>query len=207
PGQHICVLTVLNRCFIGHIDRFRDRTRNEWLSRSHHANVAFNRKITLTDLTAWIGAIEHSVMLFLKERRTFQCHSTANMNIGCINILTRKSERWQHFKRKIVELLIRELQNFFAEIFAQRPFIEGELDIKSTLESSIQRFNFLISKALSLQRSRIDTRSLIEVAVTNRIGLNFSNLAFRIAQCAQGFRYGTINDLKIPTTGKFFKLH
>ncbi len=170
-------------------------------------DVAFHREIALADLAARIGAIEHGIMFFLQERRAFQRHRAANMDIGRFDILLGEAQNRQHFKREIVELLICQLQHILAKIFAQRPFVERELDIEGALESRIQGFDLLVGKALRLQRRRIDARRLIEIAMADGISLNLRDLAFRIAKRAQRFRHGAVDDLEIAAASKLLELH
>ncbi len=73
------------------------------------------------------------------------------MNVGSFDFLAGKAKGRQHFEREIIELLVRELQHILAEIFAQRPLVESELDVERALESRIQGFDLLIAEALGLQ--------------------------------------------------------
>ncbi len=178
PGQHVGVLAVLDGCVVRHVDRLGDRARYERLRGGHHANVAIDRQITLADLAARICAIEYSVMLFLEERSTFEGHRAANMDVGSFDVLLGEAQRREHLEREIAELFIGELQYVLAEVFAQRPLVESELDVECALESGIQGFDLLIGEALGLQRRRVDARRLIDVAVTDSIGFDFGDLAF-----------------------------
>ncbi len=169
--------------------------------------MAIHREITLADLATRIGAIEHGVVLFLEERRPFEGHCAANMDVGSFDVLLGETQRREHLEREIVELFIGELQHVLAEVFAQRPLVESELDVECAFESSIQGFDLLVGEALGLQRRRVDARSLIDVAVTDSIGFDFSNLAFRITERAECFRYSAIDDLEVTTASELLELH
>ncbi|MCY1363766.1 hypothetical protein D9M69_505430 [compost metagenome] len=129
------------------------------------------------------------------------------MNVSCFDFLLGKTNRWQQFKREIVELLIVELEHVLAEIFAKRPLVESELDVECAFQSGIQHFNLLVSKALSFECRRIDAGCLIEIAVTDSISFDFSNLAFRIAERAQCFRHSAIDDLEVTAASELLEFH
>ena len=61
-------------------------------------------------------------------------------------------------------------------------------------------------KPLAFKRTGVDAGRLVHVAVTGGIGLDFGNLAFRIAERAQGFRHRLIDDLEIAATGQLLEL-
>ncbi len=106
-----------------------------------------------------------------------------------------------------VELLVGNLQRALQEVGAERPLVEDELDIEGALQSSVDGFHLFVREALSLQRRGVDGRRLVQVAVANGIGFDLGNLAFAVAECAQRFRNGAVDDLEIAAAGELLELH
>ena len=74
-----------------------------------------------------------------------------------------------------------------AELLAQRPLVEDELDVEGRLQRRVERGDLLVGEALGLERAGVDGRRLVEIAVADGIGLDLGDLAFGIAERAQGF--------------------
>ena len=92
PRQHVGALAVLDGRVVRHVDGLGDGARDEGLRRRHHADVAFHREIALADLAARIGAVEHRQVLGLEERRAFQRHGAADMDVGGLDVLPGEAE-------------------------------------------------------------------------------------------------------------------
>jgi len=43
--------------------------------------------------------------------------------------------------------------------------------------------------------------------MANRIGLHLADLGFRVAERAQRFRHGAVDDLEVAAAGKLLELH
>ena len=69
-------------------------------------------------------------MLFLQMRRTFKRHCTANVIVCCVDFGPRVAQMAQHIKGWVVQLFLRNAQDFGAELFAQGPLVEHETDVK-----------------------------------------------------------------------------
>ena len=71
------------------------------------------------------------------------------------------------------------------EVGAERPFVEGELDVEGGRQRLFHLLDRLGREALGLQRGVVDRRRLAERAVADRIGDDLGDVAFAIAEHAQ----------------------
>ena len=139
PGQQVGVLAILDRRRVRHVDRLRDRARDEGLRRRHHADVAFGRERAGAGAAARAGAIEHRQMLGLQMRRAFEGHRPAAPGVGGVDLGPGEAERGQQVETGIVERCRRDAEPLGAEGFAQRPFVEGEFDVEGGGERGFGR--------------------------------------------------------------------
>src|SRR5260370_23604408 len=96
--------------------------------------MALDRKKALADTPAGIGAVEHRQMLFLEEGRAFERHGAAAIGVGGLDVGFAEAQRRQQVEGDVVELRVGEAEGRLAELLAQRPFVEGELDVEGTGE-------------------------------------------------------------------------
>ena len=82
----------------------------------------------------------------------------------------------EHVEGDIVELLVGEAEDLLAELFAQRPLVEHELDVEGRFQRRVERGYLLVGEALGLQRTGIDAGRLVKVAVADRIGVDLGDL-------------------------------
>jgi hypothetical protein len=75
-------------------------------------------------------------MLILEVRRALDGHRAAAVFVGGVDIDLEEAQCGQHVEAEVVELRFGEAELCFAEFLAERPFIEGELN----LEGGGQRF-------------------------------------------------------------------
>ena len=86
PGEHVGLLAILDAGVVGHVDRLRDRARDEGLRRRHHADVALPGKVAHPGAAAGVGAVEHRVMLALQVRRALHRHRAADVDVGGVDV-------------------------------------------------------------------------------------------------------------------------
>ena len=146
-------------------------------------------------------------MLLLQERRAFEGHRAADMDVRGLDVGLREAEEGEQLEGGIVELLRRHLERLRQEILAEGPFVEHELDVEGALQALRRRLDLLVRKALRAQRDRVDRRRLVEGAVADRVGLDLGDLRFAIAEGAQGVRHGAVDDLEIAAAGELLELH
>ena len=169
--------------------------------------MAFDREVTLADLAARVGAIEDGEVLVLQEGRAFQRHRTANMDVRSLDVLLGEAEMVEQVEAHVGHLLVGHLQRALQEVGAEGPLVEDELDVEGALERGVDGIDLLGGEALGLQRGRVDARSLVKVAVADGVGLDLGDLAFGIAERAQRFRNGAVDDLEVAAAGKLLELH
>ncbi len=93
------------------------------------------------------------------------------------------------------------------EVGAERPLVEGELDVERGRQRLFDFRDRFVAKALGLQRGVIDRRRLAERAVADSINLDLGDLRFAVAEHAQCFRHGAVDDLEVAATGELLELH
>ena len=130
PGEQIGRLAVLDRGLVRHVDGLGDRARDERLRRRHHADVALDREIALAGAAARIGAVEHRIVLGLQVRRAFDRHRAADVDVGGLDLALGEAERGEQVEARVGELLGGDAERVAAEVLAQRPLVEGELDVE-----------------------------------------------------------------------------
>ena len=139
PRQHVGALAVLDRRVVRHVDGLGDRARDEGLRRRHHADVAFDREVALAEPAAGAGAVEHRQVLGLQMRRAFERHRAADMRCWRRSMsLLREAERGQQIEaagRRAARRV--KLQHVAAELLAERPLVEGELDVEGGGEARL----------------------------------------------------------------------
>jgi hypothetical protein len=74
-------------------------------------------------------------------RRTFQRHRAANMVVGRINLRFGEPQVAQQVERRVVQFFLGDAEGAFAEILAQGPLVEDELDVKSGRQRGLDLFN------------------------------------------------------------------
>ena len=140
PGQEVSRLAVLDRRLVRHVDGLGDGAGDERLRRRQHADVALDREIALAGAAARIGAVEHGVVLGLQMRRAFDRHGAADVDVGGLDLALGEAEMREQVEGRRGEVVGLDAERVAQEICAQRPFVEGELDV----EGGRQRlFHFL----------------------------------------------------------------
>ena len=81
PGQLVSLAAVLDRCGVGHVDRFGDRARDERLCCSHHAYVTLRRQAARAISSTGICTIEHGEMLALEIGCALDRHRSAGEDV------------------------------------------------------------------------------------------------------------------------------
>jgi hypothetical protein len=73
-------------------------------------------------------------VLGLQVRRAFQRHRPADMDVGGLDVLLREAHGREHVEGRIVHLIVGEAEHVLAEVLAQRPLVEDELDVEGGLQ-------------------------------------------------------------------------
>ena len=207
PRQFVSLLAVLNRRIIRHVDRLRDRTRDERLRRSHHGDVAVNRQITLAFFAARVGAVKDVVVLFFQVRRTFQRHGATNVVVRSVDLCLREPKVTQQVKRRVVQFRRRNTEGFLAELFTQRPLVEYKADIKGRFQRGFDLVDLALAKAMTDQRGVVDRGGLTDRAMTNCIGDDLFDFGRAIAQRLQRGGNRAVDDFKVTAACKLLEFH
>ena len=207
PRQQVSGLAVLHRGVVRHVDGLGDRARDEGLRGRHHADVAFHRQIALADLAARIGAIEHRIVLGLEVRRAFHRHRAADVHVGGFDLALGKTDRGEQVEAGRGNRLGVEAERGAQEVLAERPLVEGELDVERGRQHRLDLRQRLVGEALGLEGRCVDARRVGKRAVTHCVGLDLGDLALAIAERAQRLWHGAVDDLPVAAAGELLELH
>ena len=181
PGQQVGRLAVLDRGVVRHVDGLGDRARDERLRRRHHADVALDREIALADLAARVGAVEHRVVLGLQVRRALDRHRAADVDVAGLDLALGEAEVRRAGRRSARRSASRRATPSCVaqKLLAERPLVEGELDVEGGRQRLLDLGDGLVGEALGLQRGVVDAGRLAERAVADRIDLDLGDLGSR----------------------------
>ena len=206
PREQVGRFAILDRGLVRHVDRLRDRARDEGLRRRHHADVALHREVALAEAPAGVRAIEHRIVLELEVRRAFQRHRAADMDVRGLDVLLREAEEGQELEGHVRELGIGHAESLH-RLIAEGPAVEGELDVEGRGEGLLELLQHLVGETLGLQRGVVDARRLPDRPVTDGIGLDLADLRLGIAERAQSRQRGLVDDLEVAAAGQLLELH
>ena len=185
PGEQVGCLAILDRRLVRHVDGLGDGAGDERLRRRHHADVAFDREIALAGAAARIGAVEHRIVLGLQMRRAFHRHGAADVDVGGLDLALAEAERGEQVEGRGGEVFGGDAELVAAEVLAQRPLVEGELDVEGGRQRLFDLGDGLVGEALGLQRGVVDRGRLRQRAVADRVGLDLGDIGFRCSRaCA-----------------------
>ena len=205
PRQQVGGLAILDRRRVRHVDRLRDRARDEGLRRRHHPDVAFGRQRAGAGAPARAGAIEHRQMLGLQMRRAFQGHRPAAPGVGGVDLGPAEAERGQQVETRIVERCRRDPESLGAEGFAQGPFVEREFDVERGGERGLGGGQRAVVEPLGPQGLMVDRGRAGQGAVAQRIALDRGDLGGVIAERRQRLRHRAVDDLEIAAAGELLE--
>ena len=86
-------------------------------------------------------------------RRAFERHRAADMDVGGLDLALGEAEAASRSKPGIGELLGR-CRASRAEVLAERPLVEDELDVEGGRQRLLDRRDLLVGEALALERGR-----------------------------------------------------
>ena len=206
PGQHVGVLAVVDAGLVGHVDGLGDGARDEGLGRRHHADVAVHRKAALAAAPAAVGAVEDGQVLGLQARRAFQHHGPAAVGVGGLDLGLREAERGQHVEGEVVEPRLVEAQRLDAEVAAERPLVERELDVEGAGQARLERLQGGLGEALLLEPRVADAGRVLERAEADRVADDLLDLGLAVAERAQGVGHRAVDDLEVAAAGQLLEL-
>src|SRR5262249_60468134 len=122
-------------------------------------------------------------------------------HVGGIDLALGEAERGEEIETRSGELLRRDAE-LGHELLAQRPLIEGELDVEGAAQRLFRLLDRLLREAFLLERGGVDAGRLREAAVADRVGLDLGDLFLRVAEHAQRLRHRAVDDLKVAAAGE-----
>src|SRR6185437_1933531 len=72
-----------------------------------------------------------------------------------------------------------------AEVLAQRPLVESELDVEGRRQRFLDLGDRFVGEALGLERGVVDRWRLRQRAVADRVGLDLGDVGFAVAKRTQ----------------------
>src|SRR5436309_1704265 len=105
----------------------------------------------------------------------------ADMHVGGLDLALGEAERGEKIEPRIGELLRRDAE-LAHELLAQRPLVEGELDVEGAAHRLLRLLDRLWREAFLLERGGVDAGRVREAAVADRVGLDLGDLVLRIAE-------------------------
>ena len=127
------------------------------------------------------------------------------MDVGGVDLALGEAERGEKLEARIVELGEVKPELLDTEFFAERPLVEGELDVEGGGQGLFNERDRLGREALGFQRRVVDAGRLAEIAVADGIGLNLGDVGFRIAEHTQRFpARSAVDDLEVAAARRVF---
>ena len=154
-------------------------------------------KIARADAATWRRAIEDGQMLDRKVRRFFQRHCATAIGAGRGDLRLRETEAVEHVETEIVELGVAQAKGFYAEVLAQRPFVEDELDVVGVGERFFDGAQRGRREALGGESFMPDTGGAAQGAVADCIGHDVVDLVFGVAERVQRFRNCPVDNSEV----------
>ena len=102
-------------------------------------------------------------MLGLQVRRAFEGHRPAAPGVGGVDLGPAEAERRQQVEARVVERGRRDAERLDAEGFAQRPFVERELDVERGGERGLGSGQRAVVEALGAQALVVDRGRAVRV--------------------------------------------
>ena len=140
-------------------------------------------------------------------RRAFDRHGAADMHVRRLDLALGEAEMGEQVETRGREILGIDAELVTQEVRAERPFVEGELDVERGRQRLFDFLDRFGRKALGLERGVVDRGRLAERTVADGIDDDLGDLGFAIAEDAQRFRHGAVDDLEIAAAGKLLELH
>src|SRR6202008_4330871 len=100
---------------------------------------------------ARIGTVEHRIVLGLEVRRALDRHGAADVDVGGLDLAPREAEMGEQVEGRGGEVLGRNAERLEAELLAQRPLVERELDVEGGRQRLLDLLDRLRREALGLE--------------------------------------------------------
>src|SRR6202035_2116063 len=98
-----------------------------------------------------------------------------------------------------------DLERVAQEVFAKRPFVEGEFDVERGRQRRLNLYQSFVGKTLGPQGGNVDRGRVGKRAVADGIGLDLRDVAFAISESAQCLRDCAVDDLEVAAAGELLE--
>jgi hypothetical protein len=139
-------------------------------------------------------------------RRPFEGHRAAGPGVGRFDLGLAEAEARQHVEADVVELCGREAQHPGAELFAERPLVEGELDVEGGAETLLDRLDLRLAETLGLEGLMADGGRAGERAAADRVRDDLVDLGLAVAEGLERLRHHAVDDLEVAAAGELLEL-
>ena len=146
-------------------------------------------------------------MLVLQARRAFQRHGAADMDVGLVDVGLGEAEAAQQVEAVVVELLVGDLEHRLAEVFAQGPLVEDELDVEGRGQARLDLLDLGIAEALGAQLRMVQGGRVLQRAMAHGITDDLLDLGLVIAQRTERLGHRLVDDLEVAAAGQLLELH
>ena len=167
--------------------------------------MAFGRDGALTFASALVGAVEHRQMLVFQVGSTLNGHGAANVIVGIFHLAAGETQMLQHIEIPVAQLFVGNAEHILAEILAEGPLVESELDLESTRQGRLNGFDLVFCKTERFQLYMTDGGTAFERAMPFCVFDDFVGLLFIIAQLTEGVGHALIHNFKVPAAGQLFE--
>ena len=144
-------------------------------------------------LAALVGAVEHrrsALPSGAARLRPSSCRTRSRWQPG--SRLFVKPSALSRLNLWIVQLRVGEAQRRLAEVLAQRPFVERELNLEAPTAAPLRSFAMTSSvKPFACRRGRVDVRAAFQRADADGILDDVFDLRLGVAELAQRRRHAT----------------
>ena len=127
-------------------------------------------------------------MLRSQARRFFKRHGAAAVDVRLVDLGPGEAEFPEHVEGHVIELLLAEAEHVGAELTAERPLVEHELDVERGRQLLLDGTELRRREALGFQSVVIDAWRILQRAVADRIVDDAFDGGIVIAEHAQWLR-------------------
>ena len=140
-------------------------------------------------------------------RRAFHRHRAADVDIGGLDLALGEADRGEQVEARRGNGFGADAERVAHEVLAKRPFVEGEFDVERGRQRLLHLGDRFVGEALGLQGGHVDAGGVGQRAVADGIGLDLRDLALAIAERAQRFGHGAVDDLPVAAAGELLEFH
>ena len=139
-------------------------------------------------------------------RRALDRHGAAAVVVGGLDLAGREAERAEQVAVPLRELRLVEAEAAGHVAVAERPLVEGELDVERAGERGLDAVQALLVEALGAERVVVDDGRAGERLPSHAVGDDVVDLARRVAELAKRHRQALVDDLEVAAARQLLEL-